>query len=133
MAAVPFCRRGRQRGVWWRRVSRAVRVLSAGTRVDAGRRRRRRDGPRGRCPVNTLDVECRHTAVGLLALSASYARRYDTRCDFNVRSKADKSRLNLPHRTKLKKRGLAVEISNFSKSNMTAAAILKITKIAISP
>jgi len=29
----------------------------------------------------------------------SVATRYDTRCYFNVRSKADMSRLNLPHGT----------------------------------
>ena len=32
-------------------------------------------------------------------VSLSYYLRYDTRCYFNVRSKADMSRLNLPHET----------------------------------
>jgi len=34
--------------------------------------------------------------IGLLSLSTNTIR-YDTRCYFNVRSKADISRLNLPH------------------------------------
>ena len=35
-------------------------------------------------------------------LSACHTIRYDTRCHFNVRSKADKSQLNLPHGTEQK-------------------------------
>jgi len=41
----------------------------------------------------------RSRTVGLRAVAAWNTIRYDTRCYFNVRSKADISQLNLPHRT----------------------------------
>jgi len=38
-------------------------------------------------------------AAFLLLLDYTFTIRYDTRCYFNVRSKADTSQLNLPHGT----------------------------------
>jgi len=44
----------------------------------------------GNCPGQVAQLAC--TGYWLLACI-----RYDTRCYFNVRSKADMSQLNLPH------------------------------------
>ena len=47
--------------------------------------------------------------------------RYDTRCYFNVRSKADASQLNLPHETKKWKSGshkvVAIILSDLNRLN----------------
>ena len=51
--------------------------------------------------ARALEPERRHLSVRVVAqlvrLVYLNTTRYDTRCYFNVRSKADTSRLNLPH------------------------------------
>jgi len=42
-------------------------------------------------------LQADHTELFSLALFRSVFQKYDTRCYFNVRSKADISQLNLPH------------------------------------
>ena len=42
---------------------------------------------------------CRHVKALRRVSGREYRVRYDTRCYFNVRSKADISQLNLPHGT----------------------------------
>ena len=49
-----------------------------------------------KCAVCTVRTE---SLVGLLPSQLGGTIRYDTRCYFNVRSKADISQLNLPHGT----------------------------------
>ena len=65
------------------------------------------------CRTGSLSQLFRHTHTAALIYSTNDAsdrqtdrqtdrmntRRYDTRCYFNVRSKADTSQLNLPHGT----------------------------------
>jgi len=59
-----------------------------------------------------------NNAINLSAANVNYTIRYDTRCYFNVRSKADISRLNLPHEDdKLKSKSRCVKSNSKSLGN----------------
>jgi len=96
VAAAAVCQAERRRGIvwWW--------YGGAADIDDRGPRARRHSGEKtGATPTIFCRVIESHTTrlTGFTGRDSVARIRYDTRCCFNVRSKADTSQLNLPHGT----------------------------------